>query len=203
MWFSPSLGRNTPPQRSRTQTTLGAYGVVTQGQGPAKHAAGVSNRPARARKPTVKALAQTPVSKKKKAVIITDDEDEVQPQKRKKMSQGDFEGNADTANLDEGPRQLITHVFSQASEDAQDTSGNTEVFSNLDDSENVSTGEVNADDEWQFSQMEEMAANDAKDARVSNNCCPSLRRLTSGCAYVYRLANKPKNARNRGSLPRT
>ena len=143
------------------------------------------------------------MSKKKKAVIITDDEDEVQPQKRKKMSQGDFEGNADTANLDEGPRQLITHVFSQASEDAQDTSGNTEVFSNLDDSENVSTGEVNADDEWQFSQMEEMAANDAKDARVSNNCCPSLRRLTSGCAYVYRLANKPKNARNRGSLPRT
>ena len=153
---------------------MGAYGVVTHGQGPAKNAAGVSVRPARTRKPTVKALAQAPVSKKKKVVIITDDEDEAQPQKRKKMSQGDLEGNVDSANLDEGPRQLNARVFSQASEDDQDTSGNTEAFSNLDDSENVSTGEVNADDEWQFSQMEEMAANDAKDARVSNNYCSSL-----------------------------
>ena len=84
--FSPSLGRSIPPGWSNAQTTLGVYGIVTQGQGSAKNAAGVSNRPVRTCKPTakLKALGDALASKKKQTVIITNDEDELQPQKKKK-----------------------------------------------------------------------------------------------------------------------
>ena len=119
--------------------------------------------------------------KEKKKEIISNDEDEAWPQKRKKASGGNLDHDADSVNLDEGRKKLRARVFSQASEDAQDTNGNTEASSDLDDSGKVSTGEADGtDEEWQFSQMQEMAVKDAKDVRVSNNCYMRLLQLTSG-----------------------
>jgi hypothetical protein len=170
------------------------YGVVTQGQGSAKDAAGVSERPVRVRKPTakLKALGDAPASKKKRAVI-TDDEDEAQPEKKKKKKkpkvvEGKPDGDEDSVNPDKGPRKLNTCVFSEASEDAADTYANTEVSSDLNDSGNMSTEQADATDvnggssddseELEYSQMEEMAA---KDAHVSNSCYPGHLRLTLRC----------------------
>ena len=121
----------------------------------------VSKRSARARKPTAKlkeALTCAPASKNKRTVIITDDEDEARPQRRKikpKVVEGNPDSDVDSVNLDEGPRKPKARVFSQASEDAQDTRANTEASSNLDDSGNVSTGEANATDAKGWSSDEE------------------------------------------------
>jgi hypothetical protein len=87
------------------------YGVVTQGQGSAKDAAGVSNRPVRIRKPTakLKALGDAPASKKKRMVNITDDEDEAQPQKKKnkaRVVEGTPDSDKDSLNRNERPRRL-------------------------------------------------------------------------------------------------
>ena len=186
--FSPSLGRSPPPGWSNTQTTLGVYGIVTQGQGSARNAAGVSNRPVRARKPTakLKALSNALGSNKKRTVIITDDEDEAQPQKKKKKPrevEGKPNSDEDSVNPNEGPRKLNTRVFSEASEDAADTYANTEVSSkvssDLGDPGNAATEDADAtdekghssDEELEYSQMDEMAA---KDTQVSNNSYPGL-----------------------------
>ena len=172
------------------------YGVVTQGQGPAKAAgdggftSNISKRSARTRKPTAKlkeALAHAPASKKKQTVILTDDEDEVPPQKRKRkprVVEGNPDSDEDSINH-ERPRKQKTRVFSQASSDAADTRANTEASSDLDDLEYLSTEPADAteakgdsSDELEYSQMDEMAN---KDARVSDNPYPGLLRLTSGC----------------------
>ena len=67
---------------------------------------------------------------------------------------------------------MKTWVFSQASEDAQDTQANTEASFDLGDSENEFTGaghmtEGGSDEEeWKYTQLDKMAA---KDVGVSNN----------------------------------
>ena len=172
------------------------YGVITQGQGPAKAAgsggftSSITKRSARTRKLTAKlkeALAHAPASKKKQTVILTDDEDEAPPQKRKRKSrvvEGNPDSDEDSINPNERPRKQKTRVFSQASEDAADTYANTEVSSDLDDPGYLSTeladateAKESSSDELEYSQMDEMAT---KDARVSNNPYPGMLRLTSG-----------------------
>jgi hypothetical protein len=117
------------------------------------------------------------VSKMKHSVVITDDEEDVGPQKKKAKVSGleedDSDINSDKTGLDEGPKRKKTCVFSQASEDAQDTCEKTEVSSDVDDSEDECTGEGNTTDaresdeeEYNYSQLDEMAT---KDAQVSNN----------------------------------
>jgi hypothetical protein len=164
---------------------LGAYGV-TQGQGPANgNAVGgstnsVSKRSARICKPTAKLEALTIsgvlASRTKRNVVLTDDEEEVGPRKKTKvplLAEDDPDIDSEETGLDERPKRMTTRVFSQASEDAQVTRANTEASFNLEDSENEFTGAGNTteaggsdEEEWNYSQLDEMAA---KDARVSNN----------------------------------
>lgn len=162
---------------------MNAFGVITQGQNSTEDNAivdsthGISKRLPRTRKLPAKfkdtltsdrQILKTAGKKAtgKRNIVITDDEDEVEPRKKKKpktrtpgFPAGDNPGS-----------RLKTHVFSRASEDAQDTHANTEGSSNLDDSGNRSAGETNAtdargqasDEEWEFSQLDDMAVKDAK-----------------------------------------
>ena len=154
---------------------------------------GANKRPAHARKLPAKfkdaltgsgACAQA--SKIRRTAVITDDEDKAQPRKKKPKTRllVDEETDTDQVNLNKGPKQLKTRVFSQASEDAQDTRANTEVSSHLNDSGNASTGETNTTDaggcvsdeeEWGYSQLDKMAT---KDAQVRMCITPKLLRLT-------------------------
>jgi hypothetical protein len=83
--------------------------------------------------------------------------------------------DSDETCLGKQPKRMKTRVLSQASEDAQGTRANTEASFNL-DSETEFTGPCNTteagesdhsdEEEWKYSQLDEMAA---KDTRVSNN----------------------------------
>jgi len=172
---------------------LGAYGVTTQGQGPANGDAvggstnNVSKRSARIRKPTAKlkealTISGALASRTKRNVVITDDEEEAGPRKKTKESlilEDSDDPNIDSneTGLGKQPKRMKTRVFSQASEDAQVTRANTEVSFNLEDSGTEFTGPCNMteagesdhsdEEEWKYSQLDEMAA---KDAQVSNNC---------------------------------
>ena len=77
-------------------------------------------------------------SKVKRYTVITDGEDKERPPKKKPKTSLLEKLDTETGHisLDEGPKQMNTHVFSQVSEDAQDTCENTEVCC-LDDSEDV------------------------------------------------------------------
>jgi hypothetical protein len=190
--FSPCLGRSAPPQRSSAQTTLSAFGVVTQRQNPAEDDAvggstnSVSKRPARARKLpakfndalTVGAGLPGEGSKTKRSIIVTDDDDQAratQPRKKKARAEKDLDSDSDNVCLSEGRDRSKTRVFSRVPEDTPDTHANTKVSNNLDGSGNASTGEtevsegrgLSSDDEegWDYSQMDKMAT---KDAKVSN-----------------------------------
>jgi hypothetical protein len=78
---------------------------------------------------------------------------------------------------------LKTHVFSQASEDPQDTGANTKASNSSDESDNAATEETDAkgqlsdeeDLEWKYSELDEMAT---KDAQVSKIVLPSSRLST-------------------------
>jgi hypothetical protein len=121
-------------------------------------------------------------SKIKRKVIIDGEEKAKPPKKSKTRLEVKELDTADTdqVNLDKGPKGLNTCVFPQASEDAQDTHANTEVSSNLDDSENASTEEnersntrgcATDEEEWLYSQLDMMAT---KDAQVRTRITPRL-----------------------------
>jgi hypothetical protein len=125
-------------------------------------------------------------SKIKRKVII-DGKEKAKPPKKSKMRLEVEEldtADTDQVNLDKGPKGLNTRVFSQASEDAQDTHANTEVSSNLDDSGNTSTeeyersntrGSATDEEEWVYSQLDTVAT---KDAQVRTHITPRLLQLT-------------------------
>ena len=111
----------------------------------------------------------------KRNVVISDDEEDEGPRKKTKARlpvEDDPDIDSEETGLDERPKRMKTRVFSQASEDAQVTRANTEASFNLGDSENEFTGAGHTteggsdEEEWKYSQLDEMAA---KDARVSNN----------------------------------
>lgn len=81
-------------------------------------------------------------SKVWRTAVITDDEDKAQPRKKNPKTRLPVEDTMDTdqADLNKGPKQPKTCVFSQASEDAQDACASTEVSDCLDDLGNQSTG---------------------------------------------------------------
>ena len=172
---SPWLGRSSPPQWS-TQTTLGAYGVIARGQNSANDNAiggvgnttsGTSKRPAHVHKLLAK-FKDAPIgnssvqaSKIRRNVAISNDEDQAQPQKKKPKTR---------LLIEAGPDTDIDQVS------LSDTCAYTDVSSNWDDSGKVSIEEANTSDamgcgsheeEWEFSQLDQMAA---KDAQVSNMC---------------------------------
>ena len=110
---------------------------------------------------------------RRKAAITDDGEDKAQPPKKKPKTRLQDEGGPDTAteqiSLNKGPKQLNTRVFSQASEDAKDTHTNTEASDDWDDSGNEETntdadarGRASDEEEWGFSQLDEMATQDAQ-----------------------------------------
>jgi hypothetical protein len=170
---------------------LGSFGVVTQGRD-SDAATGTSNnvnkRPSRLRKPTTKlkeAQALTCSSKKasktKQCVLISDDEDQDRPQRRigrkraRVLVEDDLDTDSNKVSHSEVSNSSKAHLFSRASEDAQDDHVNKEVSNSLDKSGDTSTAETNAtkengqeseDEGWQFSQLNEMAT---KDAQVSKS----------------------------------
>jgi hypothetical protein len=110
--------------------------------------------------------------KVKRHIVIADGKDKVQlpPTKPNKSLLEKPDAETSQVSLDEGPKQLNTHVFSQASEDAQDTCKNTEE-SHLDDWEGrssrqtslISAGECPSDeDKWGFSELNQIANEDAQ-----------------------------------------
>jgi hypothetical protein len=179
---------------------LSAFGVTRNGQNNADHddvggtANGLSKRPTRTRKPTAKvqealtSASSAQISKRtKRSVVISGDEDETHPQKKKNKSKVVVESDADTdvVSLNEDPpKKSKTRVFSRASEDSQDTHGNTtKASTSLGDLGNTSTGEANTsgvrgrgldDEEWQYLELDEMAT---KDTQVSHIALPSSRSL--------------------------
>jgi hypothetical protein len=163
---------------------LSAFGVITQGQTSTEDndignsTNGVSStrlRVLRARKLPAKfkdaLTSDVQVSKtaRKKTLakrnVIADDEDEDQPRKKKKTKTQTLAGD------DPGSRSK-TRVFSPVSEDTHDTHANTHG-SNNPDLGNISTSETDrtdtrgwaSDEEWEFSQLDDMAV---KDAQVRN-----------------------------------
>jgi hypothetical protein len=125
-------------------------------------------------------------SKIKRKVIIDGEEKAKPPKKSKTRLEVEELDTADTdqVNLDKGPKGLNTRVFSQASEDAQDTHANTEVSSNLDNLGNTSTeenersntrGSTTDEEEWAYLQLDTMAT---KDAQARTCITPRLLQLT-------------------------
>lgn len=120
-------------------------------------------------------------SKIRRTTAITDDEDKAQPAKKKPKTrllvEGEPNTDTDQVSLNEGPNQKNACVFSQASEDAQDTRANTDVSSNQDDDGGEESQETNSnakgcatdEEEWGYSQLDEMAS---KDAQVSKTHYP-------------------------------
>jgi hypothetical protein len=174
---------------------LSDFGIISRGKNPADDDSvggvvgssnGVSERPARVRKlPAKYKDARTgsgvQALKVRRTAVITDDKGKVQPRKKKPETRLLVEDMTDTdqVDLNKGPKQSKTRVFSQASEDAQDTCANTEASNHLDDSGNQSTGEANTTDaggcvsdneEWGYSQLDKMAT---KDAQV-RTCYPEI-----------------------------
>ena len=165
---------------------MGAYGVVTQGQGPANGDAvggstnSISKCSACIRKPTAKlkealTVSSALASRTKRNVVISDDEEDEGPRKKTKAQlpvEDEPDIDSEETSLDERPKRTKTRVFSQESEDAQVTCANTEASFNLGDSDNEFTGAGHTteggsdEEEWKYSQLDEMAA---KDMRVSNN----------------------------------
>ncbi len=108
-------------------------------------------------------------------VTSDNEDDQVQPPRKKKNRTNvlvESDTNTDKVCLiEEPPKTSKIYVFSHISEDSQDTCANKTP--NSDDSGNVSTGENNtsdenggeSDEEWGYSQLDEMAT---KDAKVSN-----------------------------------
>ena len=162
---------------------MGAFGVITPGQNSTKDNAignsthGTSTTRLRATrtrklpakfKDTLTSDVQISKTTGKKTLgkrnVVADDEDEVQPRKKKKTK------TRTPAGDDPGSRSK-TRVFSPVSEDTHDTHANTEGSDNS-DLGNMSTGEGNGTDtrgcasdeeeEWDFSQLDDMAVNDAK-----------------------------------------
>lgn len=188
--FSPSLGRSAPSRQpsGTTQTTLGAFGITTKSPDVVPDDDTVSGtaktnekRPVRARKPTAKvkeALASSGARAKAKVirrtVVSSDDEDNQgqPPTKKKKRTNVSVPSDADTevSLANDPPNALRPHVFPRVSEDSRDICANR-VPSNSNDLGAGSTEEeVDAsdargrasDEEWEFSQLDEMATNDAK-----------------------------------------
>ena len=109
-------------------------------------------------------------SKVKRYTVITDGEDKEWPPKKKPKTSLLEKLDTETGHvsLDEGPKQMNIHVFSQASEDAQDTCKNTEVCC-LDDSEDASARETSTsrkvgcltdEDKWGYLELDKMATKD-------------------------------------------
>jgi hypothetical protein len=163
---------------------LGSFGIVTRGQD-SDAATGTSNsvnkRPSRVRKPTTKlkeAQALTCGSKKaskaKQRVLISDDEDQDPQQQRKRariLVEDDLDMDSNKVSHNEVSNSSKAHLFSRASEDAQDDRVNKEGSNDLDKSGDTSTGETNTtkekgqgseDEGWQFSELNEMATKDAQ-----------------------------------------
>lgn len=113
----------------------------------------------------------------------------MQPPK-KKIKVGGLDENGpdsetDDISVNEGPNSSTTRVFSQVPEENQVTHANTEVSSNLDGSGNASTGETTAGrggtsdgDEWEYSQLDEMATKDAVVSNAKSNDSTHLRTCT-------------------------
>jgi hypothetical protein len=199
--FIASLGRSSLPRRSSTQTSLSDFGVTMQGKNPAngdsvddvkdsandisKHPVHVRKMPAKYKDGDTRSGVQA--SKIRRTDITTDDEDRLQPRKKKPKTkivvEDDLEADTDQVSPNKGPNTQKTHVFSQASEDAQNTRANTGVSSWLDDSGNASTGEMTTEEgrclsdeeEWGYSQLDKMVT---KDAQVRTHITPKLCRLT-------------------------
>ncbi|KAN0138441.1 Ribonuclease H-like domain containing protein [Lactarius tabidus] len=191
-----STGRSSPPRRLSTQTSLTEFGAIRRGVNPAdENGVGgiggstnnVSARPIRACKLPAKFKEALTGSGKKtskiKRKVIIDGEEKAKPPKKSKTRLEAKEldtTDTDQVNLDEGPKGLNTRVFSQASEDAQDTHANTEVSSNLDNSGNTSTeenersntrGSVTDEEEWAYLQLDMMATKDAQIASTHHRTC--------------------------------
>ena len=118
----------------------GVGGVVGSNNGISEHPAHVCKLPAKYKDALTGSSVQA--SKVWRTAVITDDEDKAQPRKRNPKTRLPVEDTMDTdqADLNKGPKQPKTCVFSQASEDAQDTCASTEVSDCLDDLGNQSTG---------------------------------------------------------------
>jgi hypothetical protein len=201
-FFSPWLGRSTPTQCSSTQMTLGSFGVVTQGQdagsGSSNH---VNKRPSRVWKPTTKVKEAQALTRAKKTsnlkgkqhVLISDDEasDQDMPRQWKRTRvtvEKDLDTDSNKVSHSEFSNSSKAHLFSRASEDAQDDRVNKKGSNDLDKLGDMSTAETNTtkkkeqgseDEGWQFLELNEMATKDAQVRKSvwTHECFDSLENI--------------------------
>ena len=107
-------------------------------------------------------------------MLISDDEDQDPQQQRKHariLVEDDLDTDSNKVSHNKVSNSSKAHLFSHASEDAQDDHVNKEGSNDLDKSGDTSTGETSTtkekeqgseDEGWQFSELNEMATKDAQ-----------------------------------------